>query len=106
MKTIHLSDRAMTSDLFPELPTRKKAPPRPKRIVRVLLGEAASRELDAIGFPAYGVAGCERAPGTPRKWILYLAERRHPAAVEALEVIKRTVATERNEPPAGPSTKF
>lgn len=78
----------MQKDLFPSIPTKKKPPPKPKKIVRVALGESASQALDETGLPAFAVCGCERPAGQPKRWILYLAETRHPAAMQAIEIMK------------------
>jgi hypothetical protein len=77
----------ISTDLFPNIPT-KKGSPIPKRIIRIPLGETASQALDEIGLPAFAVCGCERPPGQPRRWIIYLAETRHPAAMQAIELLK------------------
>ncbi len=87
----------MTPDLFPQIPSRKKSPPVAKPIVRIKLGEAASHELDQLGFPCYSIIGCERPPGEPRRWILYIMQARHSAAIDALELIRFAVADERGE---------
>ena len=80
----------MQKDLFPSIPTKKKPPPKPKKIIRIALGESASQALDETGLPAFAVCGCERSAGQPRRWILYLAETRHPAAMQAIEIMKTT----------------
>ena len=82
------------SDLFPNVPT-KKGSPIPKKIIRIPLGEQASAALDETGLPAFAICGCERPPGQPRRWIIYLAETRHPAAQAAIEMM-RTAAN--NQP--------
>lgn len=82
------------SDLFPQIPSRKKSPPIPRKIVRILLGETSSKLLDETGLPAFAVAGCERSPGQPTRWILYLAENRHPAAQQAIEILKTAAANQ------------
>jgi len=74
-------------DLFPNIPT-KKGSPIPKKIIRIPLGEAASQALDETGLPAFAVCGCERPPGQPRRWIIFLAETRHPAAQAAIEMMR------------------
>ncbi|PAW59830.1 MAG: hypothetical protein B9S37_12230 [Verrucomicrobiia bacterium Tous-C3TDCM] len=86
----------MQKDLFPSIPTKKKPPPKPNKIVRVALGESASQALDETGLPAFAVCGCERPAGQPRRWILYLAETRHPAAMQAIEIMK-TAAENQNQ---------
>jgi hypothetical protein len=78
----------METDLFPSYPSRKQPPPKPKKIIRIMLGEATSQALDETGLPAFAVCGCERPAGQPRRWILYLAETRHPAAMQAIEIMK------------------
>jgi hypothetical protein len=75
-------------DFFPAIPSRKQPPPKPKKIIRIILGESASQALDETGLPAFAVCGCERPAGQPKRWILYLAETRHPAAMQAIEIMK------------------
>lgn len=87
------------SDFFPNIPSRRTRPT-PKKIVRILLGEASSKLLDDTGLPAFGVCGCEREAGKPTRWVLYLAETRHPSAQQAIELIKSTAA---KESPLNPS---
>ena len=78
----------MQKDLFPSIPTKKKPPPKPKKIVRIALGESASQALDETGLPAFAIAGCERHPDKPRRWVIYLAELSNPAAMQAIEIMK------------------
>jgi hypothetical protein len=85
----------ISTDLFPQLPT-KKGSPIPKKIIRILLGEQASAALDETGLPAFAVCGCERPPGQPRRWTIYLAEIRHPAAQAAIEMMR--TAAEKQTP--------
>jgi hypothetical protein len=77
------------SDLFPNIPT-KKGSPIPKKIIRIPLGEQASAALDETGLPAFAICGCERPPGQPGRWIIYLAETQHPAAMQAIELLRTT----------------
>ena len=86
----------MNSDFFPTIPS-KKAPTAPRQIVRIALGETASRILDDTGLPAFGVIGCERQQGEPRKWILYLCEPRHESAQAAIEIMKAGIRKQSNE---------
>jgi hypothetical protein len=79
----------ISTDLFPQLPS-KKGSPIPKKIIRIPLGEAASQALDETGLPAFAICGCERPPGQPRRWIIYLAETRHPQAQAAIELLRTT----------------
>jgi len=79
-----------STDLFPQLSSKKKPPPTPRKIIRIMLGEAASQALDETGLPAFAVCGCERSPDKPRRWILYLAETRHPAAQAAIAMMRTT----------------
>jgi hypothetical protein len=83
-------------DLFPAIPSRKQPPPKPKKIVRIALGESASQALDETGLPAFAIAGCERHPDKPRRWVIYLAELRNPAAMEAIEIMN-TAAEKQNQ---------
>lgn len=78
----------MQKDIFPSIPTKKKPPPKPKKIVRIALGESASQALDETGLPAFAIAGCERHPDKPRRWLIYLAELSNPAAMQAIEIMK------------------
>lgn len=82
----------MNPDLFPSIPTRRKSRPKPRKIVRIQLGETSSRLLDEIGIPAFGVCGCEPDPSNRRRWILYLAEL--PAAADAIEALKKTATSD------------
>jgi hypothetical protein len=86
-----------STDLFPAIPSKKKPPPTPRKIVRIQLGETASQALDETGLPAFAVCGCERPPGQPRRWIIFLAETRHPAAQAAIEMM-RTAANNQSTP--------
>ena len=85
-----------STDLFPNIPT-KKGSPIPKKIIRIPLGELASASLDEIGLPAFAICGCERTEGQPRRWIIFLAEIRHPAAQAAIELL-RTAANNQSTP--------
>jgi hypothetical protein len=85
-------------DLFPAIPSRKPPPPKPKKIIRIMLGEATSQALDETGLPAFAVCGCERHPDKPRRWVIYLAELRNPAAMQAIEIMK-TAAENQNQTP-------
>jgi hypothetical protein len=84
-------------DFFPAIPSRKQPPPKPKKIIRIMLGEATSQALDETGLPAFAVCGCERPAGQPKRWILYLAETRNPAAMKAIEIMKQA-ANQQNQP--------
>lgn len=79
-----------STDLFPTIPSKKLPPPTPRKIIRIMLGETASQALDDIGLPAFAVCGCERPEGQPRRWVLYLAETRHPAAQAAIAMMRTT----------------
>jgi hypothetical protein len=79
-----------STDFFPAIPSKKKPPPTPRKIVRIQLGEAASQALDETGLPAFAICGCEPPPGQPRRWIIYLAETRHPQAQVAIELLRTT----------------
>jgi len=84
-------------DLFPNIPT-KKGSPIPKKIIRIPLGQQASAALDEIGLPAFAICGCERPPGQPRRWIIYLAASRHPAAMQAIELLKTAANNQTPKP--------
>jgi hypothetical protein len=77
-------------DLFPTIPSRST----PRQIIRVELDAATSQTLDALGLPAFGVCHCERTRGHPRRWMLYLAELRHPAAQEAIHALKEAATSQ------------
>ena len=79
--------KTMQKDFFQSMPT-KKPRPKPKKIVRIALGESASQALDETGLPAFAIAGCERHPDKPRRWVIYLAELSNPAAMQAIEIMK------------------
>jgi hypothetical protein len=85
------------SDLFPNLPS-KKGSPIPKKIIRIPLGEQASAALDETGLPAFAICGCERPPGQPRRWIIYLAETRHPQAQVAIEMMRSAANNQTPKP--------
>jgi hypothetical protein len=76
---------------------KKPPPPKPRRIVRIRLGATASQALDAVGLPAFGVVGAERAQDCPQQWILYLAEPKHPAALQAAIAIMRNASQIENK---------
>ena len=84
----------METDLFPAIPSKKKPPPTPRKIIRIMLGENASAMLDDTGLPAFAVCGCERPEGQPRRWILYLAETHHPAAQAAIAMMRATAESQ------------
>ena len=90
----------MESDLFPQIPSKKPRPVIPRRIVRIALGATASAALDETGLPAFGIVGCERPPGQPRRWVIYLAELRHPAAMEAIQLLNTTADKESSKNPS------
>lgn len=81
------------NNLFP----KQKSAPRPRRIVRIKLGSIASKTLDEVGLPAFGVLGAERSQDDASAWILYLAEPKHPAALEAAIEIMKTAAELENK---------
>ena len=75
----------------------KKSPPRPRRIVRIRLGNAASQALDAVGLPAFAVCGAERAQDGSQQWILYLCEPKHPAGLQAAIALMANAAQLENQ---------
>jgi uncharacterized caspase-like protein len=76
---------------------KKPPPPKPQKIVRIRLGATASQALDDTGLPAFGVVGAERAQDGSQHWILYLAETRHPAALQAAIAIMRNASQIENQ---------
>jgi hypothetical protein len=84
----------ISTDLFPNIPT-KKGSPIPKKIIRILLGEQASAAIDETGLPAFALCGCERLDGQPRRWVIYLCETRHPQAQVAIELLRTTAENQK-----------
>jgi hypothetical protein len=97
-KFIRTKTNETMSDLFPNLPS-KKGSPIPKRIFRIPLNEACSAALDETGLPAFGIIGCERIAGHPRRWLIYVCEPRHPAALLAAVEIMKTAANNQTPEP-------
>ena len=58
-----------------------------KRLVRILLSEAASRALDETGCRAFSIVGKEASREHRGRWVIHLRDASHLAAEDARDVL-------------------
>lgn len=66
---------------------KKKSHPTPKKLIRILLGESASRALDESGCRAFAIVGKEASQEHPGRWLIHLRDASHLAAQDARDVL-------------------